>query len=271
MEYACPAPVPATATLGASLSHRRHYRQQIRRLVYVNLDHANGGILRNVGEYGVAIQTLAPLREGQRVHLRFELPEPRVRIETTGQATWTDPLGLTGVQFAGLAESNQRQIKEWLFTQLLASAERDRASGMFSPQDASELLFSSRARPAIRLTAPTVRLRDNSRGKSQPARLRFPWCPFSISPGAFSGLVDGLILLCAALIFSVMSLAMTRVLPSWPLAVALVSGVTGVFVAAYWFLFSFWSGVTPGQRLAQFARAGKNKASVVEDDRPQFR
>jgi hypothetical protein len=269
MEYARPAPAPTTAAPGASAPHRRHYRQQIRTLVYVNLDQANGGILRNVSEHGVAIQTLAPLREGQKVHLRFELPEPKVRIEATGRAAWTDSLGLTGVQFAALAGRNGRQLKEWLFTQLLAAAQRDCASGMFSPQDAGELLFSSRARPAIRLATPAARLRDSSLGR--PARLRFPWCPFSISPRSFSGLVDGLILLCAALLFSVTSLAMTHVLPSWPLAVALVAGVTGVFVALYWFLFSFWSGVTPGQRLAQFAGAEKNKASGAEDDRPQFR
>lgn len=270
MEYAHPAPA-TTVPLGVSAPHRRHYRHQIRTLVYVNLDQANGGILRNVSEHGVAIQTLAPLRAGQKVHLRFELPEPKVRIEATGQAAWTDSLGLTGVRFAALAGRDGRQLKEWLFTQLLAAAQRDCASGMFSPQDAGELLFSSRARPAIRLAAPVARLLDSSLGKPQPARLRFPWCPFSISPKSFAGMVDGLILLCAALLFSVTSLAMTHVLPSWPLAVALVAGVTGVFVAVYWFLFSFWSGVTPGQRLAQFAGAEKNKASGAEDDRPQFR
>jgi hypothetical protein len=266
MEYASRFPA-AMAALGASEPHRRHHRQQIRTLVYVNLDYSNGGILRNVSEDGVAVQALVPLHEGQKVNLRFELPEPRVRIEATGQAAWIDPLGLTGVQFAGLAEPNRRQLKEWLFNQLLASVERDRASGIFSPQDARELSFSSQPRRAIRLGAPVVCLR----GKPQPAKLQFPWCPFSISPGSFSALVDGLILLCAALFFSLTSLGMTRVLPSWPLAVALVSGVTGVFVALYWFLFSFWSGVTPGQRLAKLARAGKNRVSAAEDDRPQFR
>jgi hypothetical protein len=267
MEYAGPAPAPAPASLGVCASHRRHYRQQIRTLVYVNLDHANGGILRNVSEHGVAIQTLTPLREGQKVGLRFELPDPRVRIEATGHAAWTDSLGLTGVQFAGLADRSQRQLNEWLFTQLLAAAQRDSASGMLSTQDAGELLFSSRARPTIRLAEPPMHFR----GRSQPARLQFPWCPFSISPARFSGLVDGLILLCAALLFSVTSLAMTHVLPSWPLAVALIAGVTGVFVALYWFLFSFWSGVTPGQRLARLAGAGKKRPPTVEDDRPQFR
>jgi hypothetical protein len=270
MEHASRFPAPAMAALGASEPHRRHHRQPIRTLVYVNLDHSNGGILRNVSEHGVAIQTLLPLRGGQKVDLRFELPEPRIRIEATGQAAWTDSLGLTGVQFGTLAERNRCQLKEWLFTQLLASAQRDCASGMLSPPDAGELLFSRRARPAIRLAAPAARFRDSVRGKPQPARLRFPWCPFAISPGSFSGLVDGLILLCAALLFSGTSLAMTRVLPSWPLAVALVSGVTGVFVALYWFLFSFWSGVTPGQRLARIAMAGKNE-SAAKDDQPQFR
>ena len=170
------------------------------------------------------------------------------------------------MQFAGLAERPRLQIKEWLFTQLLASLERDRASGLFSPKDARELSFSSKPRAAIRLAPPTGRFRG-----PKSAALEFPWCPFPVSPETFSGLVDGLILFSAALLFSVTSLAITQVLPSWPLAVALVSGVTGVFIALYWFLFSFWSGITPGQRLAKIAGAENTRAPAVVDDRPQFR
>ena len=86
----------AAATGFAPRRQRRHYRHQIQTLAYLNLDHSNGGIIRNVGDSGIAVQSVAPLVASQQVFLRFELSHPKVRVEGTGRVAWVDPMGQAG-------------------------------------------------------------------------------------------------------------------------------------------------------------------------------
>ena len=75
----------------AARQARRQYRRELRTLTYITLDQANGGIVRNLNDEGVAVQAVAALRQDQRVRLRFELRFPRLRVETYGQVTWASP------------------------------------------------------------------------------------------------------------------------------------------------------------------------------------
>ena len=50
---------------------RRHYRQRIHSLAYVNVNEGNGGIIRDLSETGLAVQTVAALRTGEEVALKF--------------------------------------------------------------------------------------------------------------------------------------------------------------------------------------------------------
>jgi PilZ domain len=253
--------VEAPQSEGADLARRvRPYRQKIRTLAHVQLDATTGAILRDLSEFGIALQTVVPLTPNQQVHLRFDLPAPRVRIEAAGRIVWTDSWGQAGVEFLELPHRSKRLLKEWIFTQILSSAylfspcesaavEGNRAEG------ATELLFSASPRPAISLeTRPADQVVPFD-PEARPKRFRLQWCPVPISLNTLSKLLDGLILLCAVLLFSVMSMAMTNVLPAWPFTVVLAIGITAVFVALYWFLFVFWIGATPGARLAWLACA----------------
>src|SRR6266852_6189718 len=103
----------------APRQQHRHYRQKIQNLAYVNLDHANGGIIRNLSEAGIAIQAVAPLRVNQPVYLRFELLSPRLRVETAGRVAWADSTGQAGVEFLAVPQRSQRLLKDWLLTHLL--------------------------------------------------------------------------------------------------------------------------------------------------------
>jgi len=256
-------------------NQRRHYRHRIRTLAYVNVDSTNGGILRDLSEFGIAMQATAPLLPNQQVHLRFALANPHVRIEATGQVAWTDSLGQAGIEFLDLPARSRRLLKEWLFTQILAEAY------LFSPcesisdhnrgsQAEAGLLFSASPRPAIRLESSTARVLPPKDGDRQ--KLRLPWCPVSVSPQRLSRLLDGLLLLCAVLLFALMSLAMTNILPSWPVALLLAGAVTAAFGGLYWFLFVFWIGITPGQHLMRLAGRGSGDRMRFEpEDRTRFR
>jgi len=253
----------------------RPYRQKIRTLSHITLDAANGAVLRDVNEFGIAMQTAAPLSPGQQVRLRFELAAPRVRVETTGRVAWTDSWGQAGVQFLDLPERSERLLKEWIFIQILsavylfapcesAAVEGNRAEG------ATELLFSTSPRPAIQLEAQLARAVVAQNAQARP-RVRLLWCPVPISLRALTQLLDGLILLCAVLLFAVMALAITNVLPTWPVAILLAIAVAAVFAGLYWFLFAFWFRKTPGEHLARLAYFESRNGSDDEEDVARFR
>lgn len=280
MEYGSD-PVTGAGTANAVIAARRprrQYRQKIRALAYVNLDHANGGIIRDLSEAGIAVQAVSPLRTNQQVHLRFELLSPRIRVETAGRVVWADATGQAGVEFLDLPPRSRRLLKEWLFTQLLAMAHQAAWDSIFvhhgRGEEATELLFSASARPAIHLETEEVispRL-HREEGENQPEKLRLLWCPVPISPGSLARLVDGLILFSAMLLFSVVSLAMTGVFPAWPIALAIALGITSTFALLYWFLFGIWIGATPGTYLARLASSDTaNGMYPEEEERPRFR
>jgi hypothetical protein len=233
-------------------NRRFRYRQKLRTLAHVKLDSENGGVLRDISENGMAVQVLSQLRPDQPVHVRLDLPNPRLRFEAEGRVAWSDSLGQAGLEFIDLAPRSRRLLKDWLFTQILADAHR--ALG----DDAAELLFSSTSRPAIRLEETLPSFHPRPLNTESPS-VRLLW--FNVSALRFSRFVDGTALLCAVLLFSLLALFLTDILPSWPFAVAFVLGAATVFATLYWFVFAVWFGVTPGTRLAELAGADISKKS----------
>lgn len=257
------------------VGRRHHYRHQIQSLAYVNLDQANGGIIRNLGDTGMAIQAVAPLYVNQQVFLRFDLASPRSRLEVTGRVAWADPVGQAGVEFLALPSRSRRLLKEWIFIQLLATAEHSAGDAALllgaSGPEAAELLFSSRTRPAIRLESQSADTPSRAPREQLSRSLHLPWLPFAISAPALSRLVDGLLLLSAVLLFAVICMAMVGVVPAWPVALVMGVGVTAVFAALYRFLFLFWIGATPGDWLAGLTKDAFGGNEMAADDRPRFR
>jgi Tfp pilus assembly protein PilZ len=273
----------AAATAVAPYRKRRHFRQKIQSLAYVNLDQANGGIVRDLSEAGVAIQAVAPLRVNQQVYLRFELLSPRVRVEAAGRVAWADAMGQAGVEFVSIPQRSRSQLKEWLFTQLLTTAHQVVWDSVFlhskGRADATELLFSSAPRPVIRLgpeptIPPNLSREEGDREYPQGPEDRpepLHLLGFPISTRAFARLVDGLVLMSAVLLFSLVSVAMTHIFPSWPVALGLALSAACLFGTVYWFLFVVWIGATPGTRLAQHAATDSDDMYLEEEDRPRFR
>ena len=231
----------------------RPYRHKIRNLTYVEVD-GNRGLLRDLSEFGMASQTLTPVQIDQPVRLSLELRDPRVRVEAQGRVAWTDGRGLSGVEFVDLPRSSQRSLQEWIFSRLLAAAYR--AMG----DENAALLFSSIGRPAIRLKPQIV-----------PPNLSLNLAGITVRARSLARALDGLVLLCAVLLFSVLTLALTDVLPSWPMASAFVMGAACVLVLAYWGLFEFFFGATPGERLAEVACRESAKGKRETELRTRFR
>ena len=259
------------APSGPGHQRRRDYRIKLQTLSYVNIDHANGGVIRDLTANGMAVQAVSPLRAEQAVHVRFDLLGPRLRIEVPGRVTWADSEGRAGIEFLNLPRRSARLLKDWLLTLLLAGAQHAQRSGAMFQRDSSEaassLLYSATPRPAIPLRPNEIKL-QNAVFPPEPELLQLPWLPVPIASAIFSRSVDGLILTSAVLLFLLVSLAMTQHLPEWPIAIPLVLASAALFAATYWMLFTFWMGTTPGVHLAQLAGARNHRE---EEERPRFR
>lgn len=218
-------------------------RYTLRSLAYVKLDHANGGIIRDVTERGVALQAVTPLSPGAVLMLRFDLLSPRVRIEVPGHVAWSDATGQAGICFSGLPPRQARALREWILIQIFSAAAVSGRDSIFAPVE-DQILVSAAGRPAITVEPQLL--------PEVTGDIR--WWIFSFTAQTLSVLIDTLVLVCAVLLFSVSSLAVMGGMPPWPLAVTLLFVASTIFIAAYQLLFSEqFCGPTPGVRLARAA------------------
>jgi PilZ domain/RDD family len=251
---------------------RSHYRHDLRTLTYVTLDAANGGIVRNVNRNGAAIQAVASLRERQRVRVRFELKFPRVRIETYGHVSWSNPSGQCGIRFEDLPGKTTHLIDEWIFSNLLDNAGREAAVlEMYSQpsvplQDSSEkndgLNRSARPRAPIPIVSKNnfaaeeeTSNPNGAEGVIDPARESGAehWLYRPLSARTLARMVDGLVLVVALLLFALIFVSITHELPSWPITLGAVSSAAVFVAGAYWGLFAFLGGASVGARLTKSA------------------
>lgn len=259
---------------------REHFRHALAALAYVRLDHANGGIIRNISQSGLAIQAVGRLHAGQVVHLRFDLLRPKVRIDATGQVAWANQFGQAGISFLNLPPRPQRALKEWLMTDLLTAASElaPNRAPIFNAveEDPMEdgLITSAAPVPSIGLDPPSpeqdAELTEDNLGTAEMP-LRFSWWPADISPRTFSAFVDSLIVISAVLLFSIIAIESTGIVPSLLTAMAIAVLLLVVFGAVYWLLFTQITGRTLGCKLAQIAAEDLAWMGKTETDSPRFR
>ncbi|HST08990.1 MAG TPA: PilZ domain-containing protein [Terriglobales bacterium] len=260
--FAGTAASPALAAPGPN--QRVHYRHPIHSLVYVILDEGNGGIIRNISQSGAAIQAVGALRLGQTVRMRFDLLNPRSRIDVQAVVSWANPSGQAGVRFLQMSRQACRQLNDWIFANLMRGFEQ--ISPVFPlPADADELILSASARPAIRvgLAPPRAAVIPQARAIS------LPWWPLPMTSGTLAKVMDGLILLSASLMFFCAFMAVAGVLPAWPLALLVGVGVCGFFTSLYLYLGAWLGCGTLGAQLARMAMHESDRD--CGDQRVRFR
>lgn len=260
---------------------RKHYRHELRTLTYVTLDAGNGGIVRNLNSEGVAVQAVAPLRQQQRVRVRFELRFPRLRVETYGQVSWSNAAGQCGIRFLELPARTKRQIDEWIFSNLLDGAAREAnprsifgasvvsiAREENAPQENDGLTLSAAPRPAIRLEPGYNSGEEVDRNCEEElaapvyeADAQVNWLSRPLSGRTLAWLVDSLIVIAATLLFALIFLSIAHELPEWPLTLGAASAAAAFVACAYWGLFTVFGGASLGARLAQ-------AASGLEEEEP---
>jgi hypothetical protein len=272
---------------------RSQYRHELRTLTYVTLDAANGGIVRNLNSEGVAVQAVAPLRELQRVRLRFDLRFPRLRVDTFGEVSWSGSSGRCGIRFVEMPAQTARQINQWIFSNLLDEAAREaEGRSIFGTSSAPTTVGEAREdnleeidgltvsavhRPAIRIEPrcderSETRISELYKGSlvdsdfATDAKLN--WLSRPISGQTLAWLVDSLVMIAGMLLFALIFLSITHELPEWPLTVGAASSAAVLVAALYWALFAVFGGASLGARLADAASAFKREE---EQDAERFR
>src|SRR5690348_3465230 len=256
-----------------SARSRRHYRHSITSLAYVRLDHGNGGIIRNLSESGIAIQAVGRLHKDQLVHLRFELLRPKIRIDITGQVAWADKAGQAGLHFVDLRPRLQRQLRDWIFADLLAIAvefgpNRSPIFGLSTDEPTADGLIIPAA-----LKSTVVEEEQDEVAASAPIEmlLRLTAWPADIYPKTLARFVDSVIVVSAVLLFAVIAIETVGVFPTATVALAMGLGLTSALGAVYYFLFRYVMGMTVGRYLAKLAAADVNWLAGSDEDVPRFR
>jgi VIT1/CCC1 family predicted Fe2+/Mn2+ transporter len=258
---------------------RTQYRHELRTLTYVTLDDENAGIIRNLTRDGVAVQAVGRLQPKQLVKLRFELRLPRLHVEAHGQVTWATSSGQCGIRFIDLTPRTRRQIDEWVFSNLLDSADRYASRGgstfasvlPFAPVEDDGLVLSAPPRAAIRLEPsvcephhPLMHLGEENLSQTvsrDPADLN--WLSRPVSARTLAWILDSLVMTAALLLFAVVFLSIAHELPQWRLTLCASVATAALVAGIYWALFTLFGGARLGVRIARTS-AGSGQTSGKE-------
>jgi putative methionine-R-sulfoxide reductase with GAF domain len=142
MEFTGPKPTGPSRQFKPITERRHNVRLVVHSPAYTSLDGSPPEKARDlseivdIGEGGMSIQTSAPLDVGRNLNLCLDLSETKARINTTGNVVWSNGTGRTGIRFQKLPGQSLRQLKEWLFVNVLTAFDHARGGTMATEPDA---------------------------------------------------------------------------------------------------------------------------------------
>ena len=89
-------------------------RHKVHGPVFASFDGVTGGMILDLSEQGLSMQTVVPLEADRRIQVRLDLPDSDAPLETTGYIAWADALGRAGVRFSELPVEARQRLDEWL-------------------------------------------------------------------------------------------------------------------------------------------------------------
>ena len=97
-------------------------RHKVHGPIFASFDGVTGGMILDLSEQGLSMQTTVPLEADHQFQLSVDLPDSdthlrthlETHLETTGYIAWADALGRAGVRFSELPEAARQRLDEWL-------------------------------------------------------------------------------------------------------------------------------------------------------------
>jgi hypothetical protein len=111
------------------IERRSCLRHKVHGPVFASFDGVTGGMILDLSEQGLSMQSSVPLKADRRVQLQFDLPLRETAshdleaqreahldtyFETTGYIAWADALGRAGVRFSELPPEARQRLDQWL-------------------------------------------------------------------------------------------------------------------------------------------------------------
>jgi hypothetical protein len=101
--------------LNARPERRNFLRHPLSSLAYVEVGAANGGVILNLGEGGLAVQAVSEIHGSKLDLVRFQCEPARNWIDTAAKVAWTsEARTVAGLEFVGLSDSVRDQIRNWI-------------------------------------------------------------------------------------------------------------------------------------------------------------
>ena len=122
------------------LRSRRRVRQKVHTPAYASLNGSSSGQVLDlseivdISEEGMAIQTSSPLQVERSVNLCLDLTATSACIHTAGEVIWVDRSGRVGIRFPQMPDDSLRQLKEWLFFNVMVACVNQRAEQVSTDQ-----------------------------------------------------------------------------------------------------------------------------------------
>ena len=105
----------SSTNLNARAERRNFLRHPLKSLAYVEVGAANGGVILNLGEGGLAVQAVSEIHGHKLDLVRFQCEPARNWIETAAKIAWTsESRTVAGLEFIGLPDSVRDQIRNWI-------------------------------------------------------------------------------------------------------------------------------------------------------------
>jgi TonB family protein len=99
----------------ASAERRLHYRRTPASLAYVEMGEDNGGIILNLSEGGLALQTVVAVTDEHLSRLRFQLSSACDWVNASGRVVWNgESKKVAGIRFLNLPETVRVRIRNWI-------------------------------------------------------------------------------------------------------------------------------------------------------------
>ena len=164
-----------TPAMTANTERRKKLRNRPRSLVYIELESANGGMMRDLSEEGFALRAMMPLQAGGKTQFAFSLDEG-TRISGEGRIVWIKEDGrVAGIEFCGIPKGARKQIREWLAGTDQSTARDHRRPAIAVPEASTLEELREEARSTLaRVVPPSV----------EPAKAAVPSCEPESSPAA---------------------------------------------------------------------------------------
>jgi GAF domain/PilZ domain/Sel1 repeat len=192
MEFTGPKPSGTSRQSQPVTERRQSERLVVHSPAYARLNGASEKArdlseILNISEDGVSIQTSSPLEVDHNLNLCLDLSETKARITTTGRVVWANKSGRAGIRFPRLTGQSLRQLKEWLFVNVLTAFEHARGRPLPAYADGSQ----SASGGSFRSGDLTQRSRNEGQRNESASRAPEPALESLVEPGAISSAIPG--------------------------------------------------------------------------------